>query len=483
MASSENQGLQITLTIFILLSIVMMVTAFMFFRNWDEARDRATADASARQKAEADLRKATEEIDQMREMIGSGAAAAAGPTPEGGTPAAAGIEALQQNFDGDMQKFAATLPEDKRRYRDALEALSDELATVNQRLKEELDRTKDLMEKHEAREKAKDQQIQEHVAAVQAAKADLAGERAKFAQQLQEITAINEELKSKLSERLAEIEQVKAQSDADQKRMTSEITTLNTRIADLQFKIANLTRTTFEVADGEVVRANLAKKTVWINLGSDDYVRPQLTFSVYGQDPNDVARYDSKGSIEVVQVIGPKLAEARILDDQLADPIAPGDKIYTPAWAPGRQEHFALSGMLDIDGDGVSDRQAIRDLITMAGGVIDAELDDDGQKIGELSLQTRYLVQGDTPAGDFVKAFNDMTIEAGKYGVEVITLEKFLDHVGWRDPQRRLDYRSGRGSDFRIPRSGTPPISGGNVTDLFRQRRPPVPSGGSAFPN
>lgn len=480
MAASDNQGLQITLIVFIILTIILMVSTFLFFRNYDEAKNRAAADSAARQKADADLRKATQDVERMREIIGTGAQ----PAGEAGAAPAApatGLEALEASFKADMDKFAATLPEEKRRYRDALEALSDELNTVNQRLKEELDRTKDLMDKHEAREKAKDAQIQEHVAAVESAKADLAAERAKFAQQLQEITAINEELKTKLSERQAEIDQVKVQAEADQKRFTAEVATLNSRITDLKTTLDQLRRTTFEVADGTVVKVNLATRTAWINLGSDDYLRPQVTFSVYGRDDNDVARYASKGKLEVTRIVGSKLAEARILEDQLTDPISPGDKIYTPAWHPGRQEHFALAGFLDIDGDGLSDRQALRDLIAMAGGVIDAELDDDGQRTGQLSLETRYLVQGREPSGDTIKAFNDMTIEAGKYGVEVITLAKFLDHIGWRDPQRRLDYNSGRGEDFPIPREIRPPAANGITTDLFRKRTPPRTPKPSAF--
>ena len=33
-------------------------------------------------------------------------------------------------------------------------------------------------------------------------------------------------------------------------------------------------------------------------------------------------------------LLGDHLAEARVTDDQLADPILPGDRLYTPAWNP-----------------------------------------------------------------------------------------------------------------------------------------------------
>ena len=37
MASSENQGLQIALIIFVMLTIILSVTTFLFFREYEEA--------------------------------------------------------------------------------------------------------------------------------------------------------------------------------------------------------------------------------------------------------------------------------------------------------------------------------------------------------------------------------------------------------------------------------------------------------------
>ena len=45
------------------------------------------------------------------------------------------------------------------------------------------------------------------------------------------------------------------------------------------------------------------------------------------------------------------VAEARIVEDRISDPIMPGDKVYTPVWGPGEQRRFALTGFLDVDGD------------------------------------------------------------------------------------------------------------------------------------
>ncbi len=106
----------------------------------------------------------------------------------------------------------------------------------------------------------------------------------------------------------------------------------------------------------------------------------------------------SKGAIEVINLTDPHTAECRILRDSPSHPLLPGDIIYTPAWRPGQQDHFALVGTMDINGNGSDDRQRLRDLIAMNGGIIDAEIGPDGKPIGKITLNTRYVVVGDLRA-------------------------------------------------------------------------------------
>ena len=74
-----------------------------------------------------------------------------------------------------------------------------------------------------------------------------------------------------------------------------------------------------------------------------------------------------------------------------------GDQIYSQVWHRGKKLHFALTGVIDVDGDGRSDLQMIRDLVELNGGVVDAYLGEDGKVNGEISVGTRYLVLGKFP--------------------------------------------------------------------------------------
>ena len=100
----------------------------------------------------------------------------------------------------------------------------------------------------------------------------------------------------------------------------------------------------FEVADGRVSWVN-QNGTVWINLGTADSLRRQVTFSVFDADLHDAAKSKKKGSIEVTRLLSDHMAEARITKDDPKNPILTGDNIYSQIWHRGKKLHFALTGL------------------------------------------------------------------------------------------------------------------------------------------
>jgi hypothetical protein len=74
---------------------------------------------------------------------------------------------------------------------------------------------------------------------------------------------------------------------------------------------------------GEVVWVDAACNVVWINLGQADGIGPRAKFQVGQQQDDEVI----KGQIEVTRVLAPRLCEARILSQELKDPIDKGDLI------------------------------------------------------------------------------------------------------------------------------------------------------------
>jgi hypothetical protein len=217
---------------------------------------------------------------------------------------------------------------------------------------------------------------------------------------------------------------------------------------------------------------------VYIDRGRGDGLRRQATFSVYAGETTDLSKTGKKGSIEVIQIVGDHLAEARITEDRISDPLLPGDKIYTPVWRPGEQRHFAMAGVMDVDGDGRDNRKLVRDLITMNGGVIDAELNEHDKQVGAITSATRYLVEGGPPDPrinpDGHKNYSAMIDEAKKLDVEKISLAELLNRMGWKSPSQVIRFGVGGNSGTIAKPAGLP-------GETFKPRQPPAGGNGSAY--
>ena len=210
----------------------------------------------------------------------------------------------------------------------------------------------------------------------------------------------------------------------------------------------------FEIPDGKITSINEASGTVWINVGSSDDLKPLTTFSVYPKTQLGVMRgpEDIKGRIEVLKIIDGDFAECRIVEDSINDPILLEDQIYSPLWQRGISVHFALVGFFDIDGDGKSDRDRVKNIIRSAGGVIDAELsitqDVEADTVinkGKITVDTQYLVRGkvDTILNVDRQTYNLFETQAKDYNVESITINSLLNYAGYKNVKSSTGLGSG----------------------------------------
>ena len=271
-------------------------------------------------------------------------------------------------------------------------------------------------------------------------------------------------------------------------------------IEDRDKKLLELTTTSFETPDGKISWVNPETGMVYLNLGAADGLRPQVTFSVYGVDVNNLAREERKATIEVTRVVNDQLAEARITEDRISDPVLAGDVVYTPLWNSKSALHFALAGKMDVNGDGRDDRELVRRLITMNNGTIDAE-EYDGEVRGEMTQHTRYLILGDSPtvSDDAVNtaeqsAWTKIIDQASDLGVEQISYTKLLDLIGYDGEKRTIPMgRWSRPEDFEGPdnqagsvfRARSPRDQGRrNIpSPVGERRRTPRPVGVGGRPN
>src|SRR5271157_1939672 len=140
------------------------------------------------------------------------------------------------------------------------------------------------------------------------------------------------------------------------------------------------------------------------------------------------------------------MAQARILEDKLADPILAGDKVFTPLWSPGQQNHFALAGIMNLDGDGRKQVGVVLGKIRESGGEVDCWLDEQGHKQGQFTADTRFLVKGDAPdksSAEFIKNNGAIISEAERYQVHTMTLSDFKQQMNYQKSSSVEHFGSG----------------------------------------
>jgi hypothetical protein len=450
MAARQDQGLQIALIILIFLFIVSAVVAYLGWKGYGEADQRATELSNQLRDAQTQVGNLQTQNEDMRDWIGVGRTD--------------NFEDVKKVYEDDMTAYGqAVADEDRRRYRTALESVFKEGRNTAAREFEAKNEVKELTSRLQAIEAENEKQLAQYQEQLKKKEADAASERNKFTEFRSQLEQDKKDLLSNLEKQRAELE--------------GEIGTRDTTIKERETKIAELTRAvqhwreqvpkdteSFEVADGRIAWVN-QDGTVWINVGEADSLRRQVTFNVYDADEHDADRAVKKASIEVTRLMGDHMAEARVTEDTPTNPILTGDNIYSPVWHRGKKLRFALTGLVDIDDDGASDLQLARDLITLNGGSVDAYLGDDGKMVGEITAHTRYLVLGHVPESaaraNLQTGYQEMSKIATELGIETITLDQFLNQMGYKPGDRTVRLGAGATArDVPVDPESTPEIEG-----------------------
>ena len=367
--------------------------------------------------------------------------------------------------------------------------MRNEIGNLNQQLKQRLIDYNAKVQEYNNMVVQKDGEVAEHEKAKTTAQNELRANVQKHSEVVVAKDQIIADVRTQLSDTQAELERVRSEKDAIIALRDERIQKQTASLVRLRREKFERLDESFEIADGRVMFVDSARSVVSINLGEADGLRPGVTFSVYQKDNSGIGRRnmeDIKGKIEVTSILGPHRAEARILDptqavkrrgeeegrytfarrssyyqSSLLRPVAQGDPIYSPAFSKGRKEMFSIVGLIDLDGDGKSDRDLLRNLIRSNGADLDNEIGDDGEPLTgptPISHRTRFLVMADLGDQDktedtrkkaeyqkIARQASRMREEALDAGIRVVSLPAFLDYLGFQpsaSPWRQ-------GEDFR----------------------------------
>jgi hypothetical protein len=461
MARAENQGLQIALILFVMLTIVLGVMTFLYFRSYDEERTKNAGLVTEAQKA---TKLAADTLNDVNTLKGY-----MGYAPE------TSMEQLKTSQEEDMKLYAATLPAADQHYHQALLAIHNSMVEANEARAVVDAKFASLEQEHRNREKAKQPIIDTHAKSADAANAHAAELEAQFNADRAKLKNEAQTLADAKVAKETEMAQLDEKSRVVQQELQTTVKKLDQTNIVLADKIEQLQKPTFEVADGTVQSVNPFNQTVYINLGKSDNL-PRLTnFSVHDFQANTKEGKGLKGSIEVLQVIDDHMSLCRILDEDPTKQMVPGDKIYTPLWNSGQKLRFAVLGKIDLNKDGIDDRPLVRDLVGQMGGQIDAEVDNQGKITGALTIDTRYIIIGDLTEDKLAREGAQKILgEAKTLGVEAIPAIKFFELSGWKDPRQSITFGKGGNAGKVLPdekdggRTVAAPIDSAN----FKLRRP-----------
>jgi hypothetical protein len=465
-AGESKQGLVITLVFFILTTIGLGVGTYYGFADQEALKQKAKG-AEDKEKVAVDLARyrrfqtlqlrvffegrlspqETEEFQSLRGQFDNGKLGASEKDKQA-------FVTLVQELDKKLG-WDAALKKPKTIFPGLIAAEQQKVATLQTQLKQ----MEDLKKKADA---AKDAAVAE----LENAQKQYTDKLTTITQNLQKdnkldlqnIAALKAEI-GRLGEQLQ-----KKDKDIEQERVSGkkavfdkekEITSLRGKLADLSKRFADARKNTVEAprewrTDWKIIRVSDTGLNPYINLGMADNVRPGLTFSVHGVALDGKPQPVAKATIEVVSPIEAHLSRARVtaVRDGDDDPIQEGDILYNPSWDPQLKKHIALTGVIDLNGDGRDDTAEFVRALQKQNILVDSYLDTSTLKTkgAGMTLRTDYLVIGEGRGAlrqsrnaafldSLDKAITAARKEATKNGVPLVSLYRYLEMIGYRLPK------------------------------------------------
>jgi len=402
--------LSIALIVFVMLTFMLAVTTYLFFKQKLDAESLAEANAKESQRLQGELNELTKSFNRVRDILGTE------------KDSADTIEAEQNEW---LTKRFSEFQDENRSYRALVDWLEKKRADANVETtnlvarNEKLSADTERAVKQAADEKAAAEQARDAAQAVQKKQADdFASRRGEHEKNLEEVVAEQKKALAQSEQTQAIIEELRklgpllspdarrryetAPADTTQPEpwpervrvVLKELTDRERSIRDLNTKLSNL-----RIADGMVVSPNVRPgdplqravatslplderiegfdgrivdvderdRTVLISLPTTAGLRPGLLLTVYGGDDPRPQAGDRKAMVQVTAVENATLVRAAIREDDPDRMILPGDGVATTLWRPGESPEIVIVGFIDLGTGLKRSTAAVKTLVERAG--------------------------------------------------------------------------------------------------------------------
>ncbi|MFN9824555.1 MAG: hypothetical protein ACK58J_10430 [Planctomyces sp.] len=445
MASKDSNGLVISLSVFVLLTVGLGVAWYMtWLYNNDLERNLAAA-KKGEDGANTAVKQLNTDLTSLKAVVGR-------PEPKvddivnntkveiakrygDGTP-------VPDTLEGAVISIATARDSEKANSKESKDQLNTKIAELQNAVVSHQNSMKSLQDQVAAKE------------------AELLEREKTHGEQLKQREDQIDELKTQLTTTQTEFSDFREVKEREVATLKDEISLQRDTLKKLRAAKFSLENLNFERPAGRLTFIDQHNLTAFVDIGSRDKLRVGTTFSVYSQNNSGVglpqSDTDLKGKIVITEILGPALAKADIVDPKLGEPMAVGDPIYSPVFSPGRAMEIAVVGGLDFDGNPGSDREEFRRMVSANGASIVLEVNDEAKILGRdgeevtdadistlISSNTRFVLVGDLGDEDtqdtIQRELNNkiriikvrMEQAATDNGVYVLSLSRFLDYIGY----------------------------------------------------
>ena len=388
------QSLSIALIVFVMLTFVLAVTTYLFFTRaigLEADAEKALADMA---QANAAQTAAETERDALKVAIGI----------------AEGEEKTGEDLKSELGERFGDVAEENRHYTGVIAALQESLTKVSDDLKKAEAAT---VEADKARQQAIEEAAkkQADLEAQVKAKEDTAEELKKqFDADRVKHEALSKQLSQKQKDALERAERLdllvaeigkgepllpparqarfKAQEaegrigllfeelrDREKQILQQNEVLAALRVADKSLQETVLAATPkddrIDGFDGRIISVNEADRSVLIDVGSTQGLRPGLIFRVYAPGEPQPQVSDDKAVVEVVAIESDSLARARIRRESIRDPILRDDRVATRLWKPRTPFEAVIVGFPQLDADPKPDQDRLQELVERVGGRVE----------------------------------------------------------------------------------------------------------------
>jgi enamine deaminase RidA (YjgF/YER057c/UK114 family) len=456
---SVIRGSLIACMIFLVLSIALN----FFLWRWGDTQATESAGAADRLRTiQTQVAQMENQAQRMRAMLGVGGFTQA-EIDEMRQNAASDpqMQAIEEQFSRDMSYFGPEVEPQNRNYPALPEYLVNAIRSRNEQYGMARDEATKI--RTDADNDIQNARTQQQMAEQQRDDANkkVVTLSTQFDEDRTRMNKEKEDTRDKLTSTVQDFDKFRRTARDESSKLTQKTRQMQGTIDTQKTQLNELRNDKFETTQGEVRYVVAGGNIVTINLGSADELRPGVTFGVIDGDETRLQDAKVKATVQVTQVQGPHLAQARVVaTPEIRDPIIPGDKIYSPFWAPGREVKIALAGDIDIDGDKTPDNEAIKGQILAAGAVVAAEISSSGAVTGQLDPSIRFLVVGEDPevsddpndadgTAQAAATLGNVKARAAELGLTILPVWKLQNYLKTIDDSLTTPLGSAaRGEDF-----------------------------------